>query len=216
MSTLPKLHYISQGNSPEAHLSNIKEACIAGVELVELRLGNLDELTLLHTAEQARAITGMYQTRLVIGDAYSVAKTVKADGVLLSSLEVSPLIVRENLHGWQSIGVVANTLEDCKFLLDTNVDYIRLGPYGIEHQDGTSAIRLKDYETLLQAIDTETPILTFGNIQLEDVPFLMDIGLYGIAVSDMLTKDFKKVPMLQKLLGGASTQEQAWNANDWV
>lgn len=214
MSTIPKLHYISQGATPEAHLNNIKEACIAGVALVELRLLDADDATLLHTATQAREITGMYQTRLVITDGYAVAKTVKADGVFLSNGKTSPRIAREHLHSWQSIGAAAHTLDDCKALIDSQVDYIALGPYG--NANDTSALTSKNFDTLLQAVHTDTPFFAFGTIAIEDIQNLIDLGIYGIAVGDLLTEDFKKVPMLQKLLGGSSTQEQPWSADDWV
>ncbi|TXE07770.1 thiamine phosphate synthase [Gelidibacter salicanalis] len=214
MSTIPKLHYISQGATPEAHLENIKEACIAGVALVELRLLDVDDATLLHTATQAREITGMYQTRLVITDAYAIAKTVKADGVFLSNVKTSPRSARENLHSWQSIGAVAHTLNDMKALINFQVDYIALGPFGKANE--TSTLTSKDLDTLLQAVHTDIPFFAFGTVAIEDIQNFIDIGIYGIAVGDLLTEDFKKVPMLQKLLGGSSTQEQAWNADDWV
>ena len=38
---IPKLHYISQGNSPKEHLVNIQKACSSGAELVQLRLKNV-------------------------------------------------------------------------------------------------------------------------------------------------------------------------------
>ena len=40
---IPKLHYISQGNSPKEHLENIQKACTSGAELVQLRLKNVSE-----------------------------------------------------------------------------------------------------------------------------------------------------------------------------
>ena len=38
---ISKLHYISQGNSPEEHLLNIQKACSSGAELVQLRIKNI-------------------------------------------------------------------------------------------------------------------------------------------------------------------------------
>ena len=35
---IPKLHYISQGNTPKEHLDNIQKACTSGIELVQLSL----------------------------------------------------------------------------------------------------------------------------------------------------------------------------------
>ena len=40
---IPKLHYISQGNSPKEHLDNIQKACSSGSELVQLHLKNISE-----------------------------------------------------------------------------------------------------------------------------------------------------------------------------
>ena len=47
-SMIPKLHYISQGNSPAAHLKNIQSACNSGAELVQLRLKNISEKKILN------------------------------------------------------------------------------------------------------------------------------------------------------------------------
>ncbi|WP_366915488.1 thiamine phosphate synthase [uncultured Gelidibacter sp.] len=216
MNNIPKLHYISQGDSPEQHLSNIKEACTSGVELVELRLQNMDEATVLKTAEQTREITGMYHTRLIISDYYHIAKTVKADGVYFENSEACPLDIREHLFSWQIVGGAAHTLEDCKRLLDKKVDYIGLGPYKLTTSGQTSAPRvsLAEYTTIMEAIYTETPIFAFGDIQLEDVSELLKTGIYGVAVSEGLSDDFKKISSFHKLLGGSSTQEQVWNVND--
>lgn len=216
MTRIPKLYYISQGDSPEQHIDTIREACTSGIECVELRLNNLDDVTVLKTAQEARDITGMYHTRLMISDDYNLAKTVKADGVYLNTMEASPLVVRAHLYTWQIIGAAAHNLEDCKTLLDKKVDYIGLGPHKLaaKEQHSNSVLGLGEYTTLLEALYTETPIIAFGGIQLEDVSELLKTGIYGIAVSQALTKDFKKTRLFQQLLGGSNTQEQVWNMDD--
>lgn len=40
---IPKLHYISQGNSPKEHIENIQKACSSGAELVQLNIKNISE-----------------------------------------------------------------------------------------------------------------------------------------------------------------------------
>jgi len=72
--TLSKLHYISQGNSPAAHLQNIQTACSSGVELVQLNLKDISEKEFLSCAHEARKITAHFQTRLLISDHYKIAK----------------------------------------------------------------------------------------------------------------------------------------------
>ncbi|TYA66291.1 thiamine phosphate synthase, partial [Seonamhaeicola marinus] len=106
--------YISQGNTPKAHLENIQKACQYGAELVQLRLKDVSEKKILKTAEEARDITSHYQTRLIINDHYKIAEAVNADGVHLGKTDTNPNIARKALKSWQIIGGTANTLNDCQ------------------------------------------------------------------------------------------------------
>ena len=126
---IPKLHYISQGNSPKEHLENIQKACSAGAELVQLRLNTIpsysagrSEKKFLKLASEAREITAHFQTRLLINNDYRIAKAIKADGVHLEKTATCPTLVRKDLHTWQIIGGTANTLQDCETLLHKDVD----------------------------------------------------------------------------------------------
>ncbi len=67
---IPKLHYITQGNSPKEHLDNIQKACTSGAELVQLRIKNVSDEKILKLATAAREITSHFQTRLIINDHY--------------------------------------------------------------------------------------------------------------------------------------------------
>ena len=126
---IPKLHYISQGNSPKEHLDNIQKACSSGSELVQLRLKNISEKKCLKLATEAREITSHFQTRLIINDYYKIAKAIKADGVHLGETDCCPLEARKHLYTWQIIGGTANTLQDCETLISKQVDYISLSPF---------------------------------------------------------------------------------------
>ena len=101
---IPKLHYISQGNSPKAHLDHIQNACAAGAELVVLDIQNSSEKKFLKIAKQAREITAHFQTRLIISAHYKIAKEIKADGVHLDTTAPCPAIIRKELLPWQLIG----------------------------------------------------------------------------------------------------------------
>ncbi len=41
--TIPKLPYISQGNSPKEHLENIQKSCTFAAEIVKLCLNDVSE-----------------------------------------------------------------------------------------------------------------------------------------------------------------------------
>ncbi|WP_027138049.1 thiamine phosphate synthase [Gaetbulibacter saemankumensis] len=207
---IPKLHYISQGATPEAHLNNIQQACTYGAKLVQLRLKNEHEDVILDTAKKARAITAHYQTRLIINDHYKIAKAVKADGVHLGKTDACPTIAREYLGKWYMIGGTANTLEDCKNLLDKKINYIGLGPFKFtQTKDNLSPILgLEGYQKILEKLQTQTPIIAIGGICENDINDLKNKGVYGIAMSKEITKDFSKITTINKLLNASATQEQ--------
>ena len=207
---IPKLHYISQGNSPKEHLENIQKACSSGAELVQLRLKNVSEKKCLKIANEAREITSHYQTRLVINDHYKIAKDVKADGVHLGKTDVCPTVARKHLYTWQLIGGSANTLRNCETLISKQVDYISIGPFKFTatKDDLPQTLGLTGYSAIIDLLKTETPIIGVGGITLDDVKDILDTGVSGIAVSGAITQDFNSIRLFNQLLNASSTAEQ--------
>jgi len=210
---IPKLHYISQGSSPKEHLENIQKACTSGAELVQLRLKDIPQKKLLKFAIEAREITSHFQTRLIINDHYKIAKEVKADGVHLGNTDVCPTVAREYLYSWQLIGGTAHTLEDCETLLEKDVDYISLSPFRITTPKDNipPVLGLNGYTAILEALQTETPIIGFGGITTEDVTAILETGVSGIAVSGEITRDFNTIKTFNQLLSASSTEEQRYD-----
>ncbi|MDN3644006.1 thiamine phosphate synthase [Lutimonas halocynthiae] len=209
---IPKLHYVSQGNSPKEHLDNIQKACTSGAELVQLDVKNVSEKKFLKLAVAAREVTSHYQTRLVISHHYKIAKEVKADGVYLWQTDSCPTIARKHLHSWQTIGAAANTLQECESLIAKEVDYIRLGPFRItETKDNLSTVLgLNGYTVILEALHTDTPILGAGGITTEDVTAILETGISGIAVSGEITRNFNSIRTFNQLLVASSTEEKPY------
>ncbi|NQY28311.1 MAG: thiamine phosphate synthase [Flavobacteriaceae bacterium] len=209
---ISKLHYISQGTTPEEHLENIQKACASGVELVQLRLKNVSDKIVLETAKKAKEMTDHFQTRLLINDHYKIAAEVKADGVHLGKSDICPTVARKALASWQIIGGTANTLEDCQALIEKKVDYIGLGPFRFtKTKDNLSPVLGENgYLTILEELKTEIPIIAVGGITLNDILDIMITGVYGIAVSGEITRDFNSIPKFKELINGSPTQEQRW------
>ena len=207
---IPKLQYISQGSSPQAHLDNIQKACTSGAELVQLRLKDVSEKTLLKIATEARDITSHFQTRLLINGDYKLAKAIKADGVHLGPTDACPTLVRAYLYTWQLIGASAYTLQDCETLLIKEVDYISLGPFRFTttKTDLPTVLGLDGYTAIIEALNTETPIIGVGGITTADVTDLLATGVSGLAVSGAITRDFNSIKTFNDLLNASSTAEQ--------
>jgi len=209
---IPKLHYISQGNSPKEHLENIQKACTSGAELVQLDIKNISDKKFLKIAVEAREITAHFQTRLIINDHYKIAKEVKADGVHLERIGSCPSIVRDYLYSWQMIGATANTLQDCETFVEKEVDYICLSPFRLttDTDNNPPVLGLNGYILILEALHTETPIIGFGGIITEDVIAILETGVSGIAVSEAITRDFNTIRTFNQLLKASSTEEQRY------
>lgn len=207
---ISKLHYITQGETPEIHLENIQKACSSGADWIQLRLKDVDEDTLLKTAQKARALTSHFQTRLIINDHYKIAKTVKADGVHLGQTDACPIEVRDYLGKFYSIGGTANTLEDCENLIKKGVDYIGLGPFKFTSTKTNLSpiLELEGYKTILGNLKTNTPIIAIGGITLEEVSNILDTGIYGIAVSGEITKNFNTISAFNHKINGPTLEQR--------
>jgi len=207
---IPKLHYITQGNSPIAHLENIQKACTSGIELVQLNLGNIPNKKLLKIAQEAREITAHFQTRLIINKHYKIAKEVKADGVHLEKSGSSPSLVRKHLYSWQIIGATANNLEDCEKLIAKELDCISLGLFKESKTltEPVPVLGLNGYTLISEALNTNTPIIGFGGITTDDVEAILKTGISGIAVSEAIMNNFNSIREFNQLLQASVTKEQ--------
>ena len=162
---IPKLHYISQGNSAREHLEHIQKACTAGAELVQLGLKNVSDKKLLKLAQEVREITSHFQTRLIISHNYKIAKEVKADGVFVEQADTCPSIVRKYVYTWQLIGATANNLQECETLMAKEVDYICLKPFRSTTKNTIyTVLGLNGYTAIVEALNTKTPIIGAGGI----------------------------------------------------
>lgn len=199
---ISKLQYISQGKYPEEHLENIEKSCLHGADWIQLRLKNLDEESILSTAKKAREITLAHQVKLIINDYYKIAKQVEADGVHLGKTDTCPAIARKELYDWQLIGGTANTLEDCKDLVEKQVDYIGLGPFRFTTtKDHLSPILgLNGYTQILDNLNSNIPVIAIGGITLNDVADILKTKVHGVAVSGEITSDFNKISAFQEQL----------------
>jgi thiamine-phosphate pyrophosphorylase len=205
---IPKLHYISQGNSPKEHIENIQKACSAGAELVVLHLNNVSEKKHLKMATEAREITSYFQTRLIINDDFKIAKQVKADGVHVNKTGACPIDARKHLFTWQIIGGSAHTLQDCESLIEKQVDYISLSPFKALEDTPTKSLGVNGFTAIVDALKTETPILGSGGITTNDVTAILETGVSGIRVATQITQDFDVMRTFNNLLSASSTDEK--------
>lgn len=108
------------------------------------------------------------------------------------------------------IGGTANTLQECETLLTKEVDYIGLGPFKftITKDNLPPVLGLNGYAEIIEALQTEIPIIGVGGITTEDISDILETGVSGIAVSGEITRDFNTIKIFHQLLNASSTDEQ--------
>lgn len=197
------LHYITQDVNGIDHSQLALNACMAGVDWVQLRVKNRSYNDMLDIALKTEIICRKHNAKLIINDNVILAKAVKADGVHLGKTDMSPREARQILGANAIIGGTANTFEDIEHLVDAGVDYIGLGPFRFTStkENLSPILGLEGYERIIAQCRKNgitIPVIAIGGIKIEDVKILMEKDVYGIAVSsainhaDNLTETVKR------------------------
>ena len=189
--TLPRLHYVSQGATPQEHIRHIKRLVEAGCPWVQLRLKKVTPDQYRAAAAQALSICRTHGALLTINDDPQVAADVGADGVHVGTKDVAPQAARALLPQG-IVGATANTWADVVRAVEGGADYIGLGPYRFTttKQQLSPVLGLKGYSQMLEKMEAagwNTPVLAIGGLVLDDVLALRQAGVWGIALSGALT-----------------------------
>lgn len=200
---LHKLQYISQGLTPEEHLINIDNVLNAGVKLIQLRLKNVDDVTYFETALKAKDKCSAHSAQLIINDNAEVAEKSNADALHLGLNDMKVSEAR-NIVGKKIIGGTANTFNDVELRCNEGVDYIGLGPYRFTStkEKLSPVLGLEGYKniiTMMKDKGLNTPVYAIGGIELSDIEKIIHTGVYGIAVSGMLTRAENKKELVDQI-----------------
>ena len=205
---LPKIYYISQGETPNEHLQNIKKMVDAGVDWVQLRIKEGEKKDILEAALKAQKYCKENHVIFIVNDSPEIADAIDADGVHLGKEDKHPEMARNLLGEEKIIGGTANTWEDCQKLIDQKVDYIGVGPFRFTttKKKLSPILGLEGYREIMRKMEennVKIPIVAIGGITLEDVAEIKKTGVSGIALSGFLHQqtDLKStIKQLQSLL----------------
>lgn len=190
---IDRLYFISQQNTEDSHMTSIRRALDAGCRLIQLRVKNQSPESMLDQAFQARLLCTAYGACFMINDFPEIARTTGADGVHLGFHDPSLLAASTFLGSDFIIGGTANTYEDILQRVAEGADYISVGPFRFTttKQNLSPIIGLEGYRIMmakLRADGIETPIIAVGGILADDVPELLEAGVYGFAFSGTITR----------------------------
>ena len=71
-------------------------------------------------------------------------------------------------------------------------------------------LNLNGYKAILETLNTKTPILASGSINIMTVTNILETGISGVAVSDEITQDPNTIKAYNKILNASSTVEKRY------
>nr|WP_294781210.1 thiamine phosphate synthase [uncultured Flavobacterium sp.] len=199
-----KLQYISQGETINEQLRNIHQALDSGCQWIQMRFKNQTVAATFSLAEAVKPLCEEYLANFIVNDDLHLTKKIDADGVHLGLTDTKIDEARAFLGTTKIIGGTANTFEDIENHFKNGADYIGLGPFRFTttKEKLSPILGLSGYFDILQKMKKnriEIPVYAIGGITLKDVNPLMETGIYGIAVSGIITESLEKEKLIQQL-----------------
>ncbi|MCY3884032.1 MAG: thiamine phosphate synthase [Gammaproteobacteria bacterium] len=179
------LHVITDETvqSSFSHASLAEQASANGADFVQYReKRHFDTQSLCGVAASIQEICSKSkQSRLVVNDRVDVACEIGAKAVHLGKHDLSTNIARRILGRSAFIGGTANSLMEARLLWKT-VDYLGVGPiFGTTSKANPApAMGLDQLSRICR--EFPRPVIAIGNIQVENVPDVIEAGAFGIAV----------------------------------
>lgn len=184
-----RLQYIT--DSPQL----AEQACKAGVRWVQARIKNKDEKSWLEIAGDIAKICKDYDVMCVVNDNLEIALKINADGIHLGKKDIAISEARKIINKRiMIIGGSANTAEDVICLAEQKVDYMGLGPlrFTSTKKDLNPVIGMEGYGRIMKEVNHSLlvipPIYAIGGVISVDAPNLLSIGIYGVALSSVISE----------------------------
>lgn len=200
-----KLQYISQGTTVNAQFDNIYRSLDNGCEWIQLRFKNAHEHELSDLAEKIKLLCDEYLATLIINDHVELVSQIDAHGIHLGLNDTKISDARDILGHDKIIGGTANTFEDVLQRIQEKCNYVGLGPFRFTSTKSNlnPILGLEGYQNILNRLQEQNlniPIYAIGGIQPDDIEILTDIGIYGVAISGIITQQPKIITQLNEKL----------------
>jgi thiamine-phosphate pyrophosphorylase len=164
----------------------IAEAALAGVDYVQLREKDLPARELESVSREVAQLIHQSgsRTRLLINSRTDVALSAQADGVHLTSHDVSPLEVGKIWREAQGpgkpvIAVSCHSDADVVQAESASADFVVFGP--VFEKRGTEKVSGVGMDHLRKASQHRIPVLALGSVTVENARQCLEAGASGVA-----------------------------------
>jgi thiamine-phosphate pyrophosphorylase len=183
----------SESQRRESLLKKIAEAAQAGVDYVQLREKDLAARELESLALDAAHVIreSNSKTRLLINSRTDVALAAGADGVHLTSRDISPADVRKVWREANAseplIAVSCHSEADVIAAKNAAADFVVLGP--VFEKSGTEGMPVNGIEQLRQACRHGIPVFALGGVTTANAHLCVEAGASGLAAIRLFQED---------------------------
>ncbi len=176
----------------------VKKACNGGVDMVQFRIK--DKKKLVRCVEDIKKITETFKIPLIINDFVDVALKIGADGVHVGREDTSPEVAKKVLKE-KIVGV--SSYDDINYALRYKdfYDYVSFSSPFLSKTKEKPFTNVETIEKAVKLIDK--PVYVIGGINADNAKRILEIGVYGIAVSSFIfdAEDIEKnVKELRKII----------------
>ena len=189
MKKISKLQFIT------TNAATAEQACMGGVDWIQLRLKNVSYDEYFAVGKEVQAVCRKYNAIFIVNDDVKLALDLDADGVHVGKEDSLPQhYIDEMLSKGKIIGCTTNTTDDILHFKGKPVSYLGLGPFRFTttKQKLSPILGIEGYKEIFEGLKHSDmnpipPIIGIGGVTIEDVAALLGTGLHGIAVSGAIS-----------------------------
>jgi thiamine-phosphate pyrophosphorylase len=160
-----------------------RNACAAGVPVVQLRVKHATDRQALEWATAIRALTRDSGARFVVNDRYDLALLADADAVHLGQTDLPPSAIPDFARKRLAIGFSTHTREQLEAAREEPVDYVAFGPvFGTTSKESEFDARGLDALEEATRLASPHPLIAIGGIETRHLGDLRRAGVGGFAV----------------------------------
>ena len=201
-----KLQFITHYTAKYSYIDSARIALEGGCRWIQLRMKEVEEQILEETAITVQKMCKQYGATFIIDDNVLLAKKIKADGVHLGKNDMPITEARKILGNSFIIGGTVNSFEDILMnLQNATPDYFGCGPFRFTSTKKNLAPILgydgyKDIIRKMKDMNIDIPLIAIGGIGKDDIAQILNIGVYGIALSGSIINAENPIREMQDIV----------------
>ena len=187
------LQFITHYTDRYTYLDSVRIALEGGCRWIQLRMKEASTEEIIPIANEAKTMCHKYGATFIIDDHVELVKLIEADGVHLGKNDMPIAEARKLLGRNYIIGGTANSFEDVQKHYENGADYIGCGPFRFTttKKNLSPVLGLEGYQRIVSQMKEagiNLPLVAIGGITRDDLTFLMQTGITGIALSGSILR----------------------------